>query len=1042
MPKRLFLEIRLIMYRLLFLLLFFLPIISAGQSVLPLRADTIRMEKLGGSAELHLRNATRDTLGVLTNIGNGRTRFMRSRVSGDTLFVGKDTLIGVGGGSGGPDSTFKKLSWIDVSEFGAKPDGKSYSDGNISSGTAIFTSDSADFTAADVGKYFAVGGAGAGGTELITTIAGFTSNNTVTLTTAASTTVTSANFKFGTDNTTAIQNAINSSCDSTTSTLYLHSGRYFLAGAPVTNVGGYNPNSQLYIPRTNYAPSADQKVFRLLGATPPNLFIDFAAGQSAPNAGTILESVITDSGACILNTIPDTAIYGIFNWRMLYIENVQFRNKSNDQVNDVKAKTSGVDLLRQNFVALKNMRIHTNSATESSIKPDSVTFGIRLPTINNGGNNQVDNLAIQGYFDAVVINENTNIDNLTISACYHGIVFDSAYHASNINRALVTWCPKKIVVRGGHTYFNITQLDIEHYSIGDKWFNDSVDLDERDAANSIGNIEYFIQQAYGGQSIPFFTRTGNYITSGIKATPIGGIVSHNFVNSTDQEARIGSLKTADGTFQLIVDGTGQSDLAYAYGGTKKWAHGLGLISGKNDWFLYNYTRAKVDEYIDTLGNFRMGGGATLSSAQVEPQFELIRADSSAIFHGKVTTNDNSLIFERQSSTFPTITWRNKAAGSNEKVWDMYANSTTWNFRTMSDDLSTAAEILKFTRSGTTPLYANFVTGNLAVGVPTPTEKFEVAGNGIFGSGVAKIGTLLAFTHAVEAGTDAGGHPEYVMRYAAGGSDEKNWDFYSDGSTFNLRTLNDAVNAAGTGLTITRSGNTPQYFRIPTAAVGINVASPAEKLEVGGNAVIGTTGAKIGTGLSFTHSTNMGEVGGLPSFGWHHSSAGSDAKNWEIYANGNDLVMRTLNDAVNNAANIFTVNRTGFGVNYFRHQSPVQLYGTGAGTGAWKWLVKNPDSSVAYINKNEVTVDSMTIAGFNISGRGFGGAPSMTTSSFMTFQRDHRQLIQRQSAAIWQSPYYQQRLDRSTHRPAPPQTIRGGNTWLPSRLYRKRWLLRL
>lgn len=51
------------------------------------------MEKLGGSAELHLRNATRDTLGVLTNIGNGRTRFIRARIVGDTLFVGRDTLI-------------------------------------------------------------------------------------------------------------------------------------------------------------------------------------------------------------------------------------------------------------------------------------------------------------------------------------------------------------------------------------------------------------------------------------------------------------------------------------------------------------------------------------------------------------------------------------------------------------------------------------------------------------------------------------------------------------------------------------------------------------------------------------------------------------------------------------------------------------------------------------------------------------------------------------------------------------------------------------
>lgn len=78
------------------LIIAFLGLSLSGfsQSVLPLRADTVRIEKIGGSAELHLRNATRDSLGVLTNIGNGRTRFLVPKRRGDTLFVGRDTIIG------------------------------------------------------------------------------------------------------------------------------------------------------------------------------------------------------------------------------------------------------------------------------------------------------------------------------------------------------------------------------------------------------------------------------------------------------------------------------------------------------------------------------------------------------------------------------------------------------------------------------------------------------------------------------------------------------------------------------------------------------------------------------------------------------------------------------------------------------------------------------------------------------------------------------------------------------------------------------------
>lgn len=82
------------MYRLLILLATTLPFIANCQSTLPLRADSIKMEKLGGNAELILRNGTRDsTKGMLVNIGGGRTKFIKPGQKGDTLFVGLDTFV-------------------------------------------------------------------------------------------------------------------------------------------------------------------------------------------------------------------------------------------------------------------------------------------------------------------------------------------------------------------------------------------------------------------------------------------------------------------------------------------------------------------------------------------------------------------------------------------------------------------------------------------------------------------------------------------------------------------------------------------------------------------------------------------------------------------------------------------------------------------------------------------------------------------------------------------------------------------------------------
>ena len=60
-----------------FLLVFVLGLLSfsAFSQVYVIRADTLKVYKQGGSAEFVLQNKTKDTLGFLENMGNGRTEF-------------------------------------------------------------------------------------------------------------------------------------------------------------------------------------------------------------------------------------------------------------------------------------------------------------------------------------------------------------------------------------------------------------------------------------------------------------------------------------------------------------------------------------------------------------------------------------------------------------------------------------------------------------------------------------------------------------------------------------------------------------------------------------------------------------------------------------------------------------------------------------------------------------------------------------------------------------------------------------------------------
>lgn len=67
----------------------------SGQTKHYLRFDSIYVMRENGNGELILLNSTRDSSGgVLTNIGKGRTAFLKTRVLNDsTVIIGKDTLV-------------------------------------------------------------------------------------------------------------------------------------------------------------------------------------------------------------------------------------------------------------------------------------------------------------------------------------------------------------------------------------------------------------------------------------------------------------------------------------------------------------------------------------------------------------------------------------------------------------------------------------------------------------------------------------------------------------------------------------------------------------------------------------------------------------------------------------------------------------------------------------------------------------------------------------------------------------------------------------
>jgi hypothetical protein len=126
---------------------------------------------------------------------------------------------------------------ISAKAFGAKGNGITLSTGAITTGTNAFSATGAAFTTADVGKTIVVQGAGAAGAPLTTTISGYVSATAVTLTASAGTTVSSASFIYGTDDTAALQ-AFVTYVTNNSRNGYIPEGTYLISAALNIAQGG------------------------------------------------------------------------------------------------------------------------------------------------------------------------------------------------------------------------------------------------------------------------------------------------------------------------------------------------------------------------------------------------------------------------------------------------------------------------------------------------------------------------------------------------------------------------------------------------------------------------------------------------------------------------------------------------------------------------------------------------------------------------------------------------------------------------------------
>jgi hypothetical protein len=239
-----------------------------------------------------------------------------------------------------------------------------------------------------------------------------------------------------TDDTTAIQRAINYACLLGVAKIFFPSGIYL-----VTNL-----SIPAYTALTN-----GNRVIEFVGVAQPSTVFGtvFMALTQSVN-GSIIKSAST-SGAIVA-----VAGSGFSQYHVVFRDLV-FRAYDNPNI-------TGIDAGWAAQLSGYNLQIDTGVYNMNGSQPTHTNaYGIITPKVGNGALTRLQNVAVSGFYVGLDVNEHTSADDLYFHSCAHAMFFEVANDASVFGRVLAQCCPQVIGVNGTHR-FDIDQLMIEHLS--------------------------------------------------------------------------------------------------------------------------------------------------------------------------------------------------------------------------------------------------------------------------------------------------------------------------------------------------------------------------------------------------------------------------------------------------------------------------------------------------------------------------------------------------------------------------------------------------
>lgn len=295
-----------------------------------------------------------------------------------------------------------------------------------------------------------------------------------------------------TNDTAAIQAAIDAAETDGGGTVYFPVGVYVVSGALQDTS---RSNAQLLLPRRDYV-DTEQITIVLRGAFPPPAIFSVVGTTTVPDGHSIIKGTLNSGTGSLIGAHGPSGTLEDFTNLHLVVRDLTFRMPSNPVLTACDfSKVAAVDL---DNVIVDVGSYYIGGYTEPTT---STSFGVRLPTNNNGAMTRLGTVNVGGFYKGFEFAEHTTgFHCQTAWGCKQAFVFTTATnHASHFERLMAVHCERVMVATGVH-YVDIGQLNVEHATSG--WRVTDYDID--DASNYLkGSLRWHVVLAGTGVDSTF-----------------------------------------------------------------------------------------------------------------------------------------------------------------------------------------------------------------------------------------------------------------------------------------------------------------------------------------------------------------------------------------------------------------------------------------------------------------------------------------------------------------------------------------------------------